>query len=102
MAISAAVDGVAPNAPREDLERIAAAVRQQAPEVVVSFGGGSTIDAAKAAIVLTVLGGTIDDYFGTGLVTKKLRDTGKRLLPHVAIQTAASSGAHLTKYSNIT
>ena len=47
-------------------------------------------------------GGTIDDYFGTGLVTKKLAETGKTLLPHVAIQTAASSSAHLTKYSNIT
>lgn len=100
--ICAEVDGAAPNAPREDLARLATAVGQHMPEVVVSFGGGSTIDAAKAAIVLTVLGGVIDDYFGTGLVAKKLAETGKNLIPHVAIQTAASSSAHLTKYSNIT
>ena len=61
LSIRAEVEGAAPNAPREDLARIASAVLQYAPEVVVSFGGGSTIDAAKAAIVLTVLGGTIDD-----------------------------------------
>jgi alcohol dehydrogenase len=48
------------------------------------------------------LGGTIDDYFGTGLVSKALVARGKKLAPHVAIQSAASSGAHLTKYSNIT
>ena len=30
------------------------------------------------------------------------RRQGKTLTPHVAIQTAASSAAHLTKYSNIT
>jgi alcohol dehydrogenase class IV len=96
------IDGAAPNAPREDLFRIADQLKQLAPDFYVSFGGGSTIDAAKAADVLRVLGGSIDDYFGTGLVTEALRKTGKRLTPHLAIQTASSSAAHLTKYSNIT
>jgi alcohol dehydrogenase class IV len=36
------------------------------------------------------------------MVTQALADSGKNLRPFVAIQTAASSGAHLTKYSNIT
>jgi len=66
------------------------------------MGGGSTIDAVKAAIVLDVLGGEIEDYFGVGKVTEALDKTGPGLTPHVAIQTAASSAAHLTKYSNIT
>ena len=96
------VDGAAPNAPREDLFRIAGALRELTPDFYVSFGGGSTIDAAKAADVLRVLGGGIDDYFGTGLVTETLKKTGKKLSPHLAIQTASSSAAHLTKYSNIT
>lgn len=100
--LRATIDGAAPNAPREDLARIAAAVISLRPDVLVSFGGGSTIDAAKAAAVLGSLGGSIDDYFGTGLVTRRQAETGNRPIPHLAIQTAASSGAHLTKYSNIT
>lgn len=100
--IVAVVDGAAPNAPREDLNRIADSVASSQPELVVSFGGGSTIDAVKAAIVLNVLGGSIEDYFGTGLVTAGLQKSGKSLIPHLSIQTASSSSAHLTKYSNIT
>jgi alcohol dehydrogenase len=100
--ILAIIDGAAPNAPREDLFRIADALRALQPDLVVSFGGGSTIDAVKAAEVLRTLAGDIEEYFGTGNVTKALAGSGKRLHPHLAIQTAASSGAHLTKYSNIT
>jgi alcohol dehydrogenase len=98
----AEIQGAKPNAPREDLLRITNALINANPDVIISFGGGSTIDAAKAAEVLRTPGGSVDDYFGTGLVTKKLLETGKKLTPHVAIQTAASSGAHLTKYANIT
>jgi alcohol dehydrogenase len=102
VAVCAEIKGAAPNAPREDLARIAASAKEHGPEVVVSFGGGSTIDAAKAAIVLARLGGNIDEYFGTGQVSKKLAESGTHLIPHVAVQTAAGSAAHLTKYANIT
>lgn len=96
------IEGAAPNAPREDLLRIADELKVLNPDVIVCLGGGSTLDAAKSAEVLRTLGGKIDEYFGVGKVTAKLRETGKTLTPVVAIQTAASSGAHLTKYSNIT
>ncbi len=96
------IKGARPNAPREDLFRITDELKALDPDVIMSFGGGSTIDATKAAEVLRTLGGEIDDYFGTGLVTQVLVKSGKSLTPHVAIQTVASSGAHLTKYSNIT
>jgi len=109
------IAGARPNAPREDLARITAGLAELEPQVLVSFGGGSTIDATKAAEVLRTLGGDVEDYFGAGLVTRALAGSGKKmgrprdggcepgkLTPHVAIQTAASSGAHLTKYSNIT
>jgi len=96
------IKGAAPNAPREDLHRITKGLKELEPEVIVCLGGGSSIDATKAAVVLRSLGGDIDDYFGAGRVTEQLRATGRALTPLVAVQTAASSAAHLTKYSNIT
>jgi alcohol dehydrogenase class IV len=96
------IRGARPNAPRDDLLRIADEFRSLKPGLIVSFGGGSTIDAVKAAEVLRTLGGTIEDYFGTGLVSQWLARHNRSLTPHVAIQTVASSAAHLTKYSNIT
>ncbi len=98
----AQVQGPRPNAPREDLMRITRALNEAHPDVTISFGGGSTIDAVKAAGVLCALGGKIDEYFGVGLVSRRLQQSGATLTPHIAMQTAASSGAHLTKYSNIT
>jgi len=96
------ISGPAPNAPAEDLVRVAAALESLDPDVVISFGGGSTIDVAKAATVLHALGDDIEPYFGTGLVSAALSTLERKLIPHVAIQTAASSAAHLTKYSNVT
>jgi alcohol dehydrogenase len=96
------VKGAAPNSPREDIRRIAGELTELDPNVVVCLGGGSNIDATKAAEVLRCLGGEIDDYLGTGRVTDALTDSGKVLTPVVAVQTAASSAAHLTKYSNVT
>jgi alcohol dehydrogenase len=80
-------------------------------------GGGSTLDAAKAANVLATyspadvqntlqvsdsMASSVDPYFGVGNVTKVKNQTNQFLIPLVAVQTAASSGAHLTKYANIT
>ncbi len=100
------VPGARPNAPREDVYRITTYILQYRPEVIVSVGGGSVIDAVKAADVLSVLGKAespeIDRYFGTGLVSEALGKNGLSLIPHIAVETASSSGAHLTKYSNIT
>jgi alcohol dehydrogenase len=111
------INGARPNAPREDLYRISLQVARSKADVIVALGGGSTIDAGKAAAVLNtysssevmeILGASlgeadsIEPYFGTGLVTKMKEKTGGAVMPVVAVETAASSGAHLTKYSNIT
>lgn len=95
-----------PNAPREDVYRIETYILHTKPDCIISIGGGSTIDACKAADALATLGASvtpeIDHYFGTGVVASELQTTGKKLIPHIAIETSASSGAHLTKYSNVT
>jgi alcohol dehydrogenase len=109
--------GAGPNAPREDVYRIANEISKNKPSVIVVVGGGSTIDAAKCASVLATyttaqvcehlgatpaLASTVEPYFGGDLVTKIKNATKVSPAPVVAVQTAASSGAHLTKYSNIT
>jgi alcohol dehydrogenase len=111
------VVGARPNAPREDVYRLALQVARSRPDVIVAVGGGSTIDAAKAADLLATYSpeevrqglqapeaaaGTIDPYFGVGNVTKVISLAGRSPIPLIAVETAASSGAHLTKYANIT
>ncbi len=91
-----------PNAPRDDVLRMAEEIKRAQPDCVVVVAGGSGIDAAKAANVLSACGGDVEEYFGTGEVTQKINSTDDNLLPLVAVQTASSSAAHLTKYSNIT
>ena len=97
------VKGARPNSPREDVYRIALAILKAKPDSIVAVGGGSTIDAVKAASVLARYESSdIEPYFGTGEVTKVSEKTGKPPIPIIAVQTASGSGTHLTRYSNIT
>jgi len=94
-----------PNAPFVDVYRIHSHIVHKHPDVVVVAEGGSSIDATKAAAVLATLGDIqpeIDPFFGVGQVTKVCQESGRSIMPVLAIMMAASSGAHLTKYSNIT
>ncbi len=100
--VLARVPGARPNAPREDVLRLSEHMVERRPDVLVAVGGGSNIDAAKAAGVLATLGGPLDRFFGTGQVSQELADRRRELIPMVAVQTASSSSAHLTKYANIT
>jgi alcohol dehydrogenase len=100
------VPGAGSNAPRADVYRIETYILHRKSDMIIAVGGGSTIDACKAANFLATLGGEvtpeIDHWFGTGIISSSLNKTGKKLCPLIAVQTSASSGAHLTKYSNIT
>jgi len=91
-----------PNSPKKDVLRIKEEILRTKPDFVLVASGGSGIDAIKAASILAASGGDIEDYFGVGKVNEKLTSTGKKIIPCIAIQTASSSAAHLTKYSNIT
>ena len=103
--VTGPVQGAAPNAPREDVYRLQGHILHQKPDVIVSLESGSGIDACKAAATLATFGdieAELDPYFGLDQVTKLCESTDRRVLPLVALMTAASSSAHLTKYSNIT
>lgn len=95
----------APNAPFVDVYRIHSHLVHKKPDLVVVAHGGSGIDCVKAAATLATLGDIqpeIDPFFGVGEVTKVCRASGRTILPILAVMMTASSGAHLTKYSNIT
>ena len=99
------VRSAGPNAPFVDVYRIHRHIMHKKPEVLVVADGGSGIDAVKAAAVLATLGdihSEIDPFFGVGQVTEACRKSGRAIMPVVAVMMASSSGAHLTKYSNIT
>jgi alcohol dehydrogenase len=88
-----------PNTPQEDVYRISLQVAKSKSDVIVVLGGGSTIDASKAAAVLN----TYSPEEMAKILSAKDGDVDS-IEPYfgVAVQTAASSAAHLTKYSNIT
>jgi alcohol dehydrogenase class IV len=99
------IRGARANAPREDVYRMEAEILHADPGCITVVGSGSTIDAAKAANALSCLGKTtndLEDYFGVSQVTGIAEKSGLKLRPLLAVMTAASSSAHLTKYSNIT
>ncbi|MEL3974317.1 iron-containing alcohol dehydrogenase [Rossellomorea oryzaecorticis] len=65
-------------------------------DLVVSLGGGSCIDTAKAIAVLASNGGFIGEYMGS----RRIAD--KAPLPHIAIPTTAGTGSEATDVTVIT
>jgi alcohol dehydrogenase class IV len=62
---------------------------------LVSLGGGSPIDTAKAIGVLSVNGGHVRDY-------KVPHEIPKKGPPHLAIPTTAGTGSEVTRFAVIT
>jgi alcohol dehydrogenase class IV len=93
------VEGVEPNPSKETVYRIVYHLLAGDFSCLLAIGGGSVIDAAKAAAILgTVKEGELDDYFGVGMVSKKV----KRIMDLIALPTTSGTGSELTKFSVIT
>ncbi len=93
------VEGVEPNPSKETVYRIAYHLLAGNFSSLLAIGGGSVIDAAKAAGVLgTIREGEIDDYFGVSMVSKKV----KKIIDVIALPTTSGTGSELTKFSAIT
>ncbi len=65
-------------------------------DLVISLGGGSCIDTAKAVVVLATNGGYIGEY------RKGNRIAEKAPIPHIAIPTTAGTGSEATDVTVIT
>lgn len=78
---------------------IVEAIRQQNSNVVIGIGGGSVIDAGKAAAILANNPGDIMDYLEVVGAGKTLPQIS---LPYIAVPTTAGTGAEVTKNAVIT
>jgi len=94
------------NTPREDVFALADLIRSVKPKSIVCVVGGSAIDCAKAANILAVLSSdnrNLEDFYGVGKVSEAIgKADGLKLYPLIAVEVAAGSGSHITKYSNVT
>ncbi len=87
-------DGVAGEPSPQTVHAAAAKAREHRCDAIIALGGGSAIDAAKAAAAMATNEGSVADYLeGVG--------TGAQIvhapLPFVAIPTTAGTGAEVTK-----
>jgi alcohol dehydrogenase class IV len=93
------VERVEPNPSKETVYRIVYHLLAGGYNCLLAIGGGSVIDAAKAAGILgTLKEGELDDYFGVGMVSKKV----KKIMNLIAVPTTSGTGSELTKFSVIT
>jgi alcohol dehydrogenase class IV len=78
----------------EDVRQGVALARREACDLVVAFGGGSVIDAAKGVAAVLGNGGDPLDYLE---VIGRRQPIEKPALPWVAIPTTAGTGAEVTR-----
>jgi len=82
-------DRVEPNPRGTTVEALAEILRREEIGAVVGLGGGSVLDAAKAAAMLATNGGTPVDYEGRNRFSRSP-------LPFVAIPTTCGTGSEVT------
>jgi alcohol dehydrogenase len=93
-----ATDVFADVAPNPSVEHVEAGLRAGAGRgigVIVSVGGGSAHDCAKAIALVAANGGQIGDYEGVDR-------SSHAAIPVVAVNTTAGSGAEVSRYAVIT
>ncbi|MEW6755244.1 MAG: iron-containing alcohol dehydrogenase [Candidatus Latescibacterota bacterium] len=84
-------DRVVSNPTVESVAACAAAVAKADCEGVVAVGGGSTLDAAKAAACTATVGQPIDAFYGFDLIPQPAR------WPLVAVPTTAGTGSEASR-----
>lgn len=87
-------DDVTENPNTEQCDRLATQCREGGHDVLIAIGGGSPIDAAKAAAGLALNEGPCTQYFGAD-------QFANGVLPIIAVPTTAGAGSEVTPYSVI-
>lgn len=89
--VAGVFDRTQPNPTVESVAKLANFVKQTDCQAIVALGGGSTIDASKAAACLATSGGHLPDYFGFDLFPEPAR------WPLIAIPTTAGTGSEASR-----
>ena len=88
--ISAAVfDGVEPDPKIEVVEKGLEAARREKADLIIGFGGGSSLDIAKVTSALATNPGKVESYLGVDLIP----NPG---MPLILVPTTAGTGSEVT------
>ncbi|MBP2655139.1 MAG: adhB 1 [Firmicutes bacterium] len=88
-------DEVHPNPTVRNVEAGLAILRNNKCDFVISIGGGSPHDCAKAIALVATNGGSIKDYEG-------INKSAKSCLPLIAINTTSGTASQMTRFCIIT
>ncbi len=91
--------GVEAEPSTETVKKMVEFLKERRPENVVAAGGGSVLDAAKAAYLCYQTNWELSDLFGVNRWSSA--NFGKHLKRMVAIPTTSGTGSEATPYSNI-
>ena len=81
------------------VERMAAFLARERPDTVAAVGGGSVMDAAKAALLMHETGWKLADLFGVNRWSSA--NSGRTIRRLIAIPGTSGTGSEATPYSNI-
>lgn len=76
-----------------------ALIRQEKPAAVIALGGGSAMDAAKAAYLSAQSGWPLAEHFGVNRYSERCPDAAADRV--ICIPTTSGTGSEATPYSNI-
>jgi len=82
-------DGVEPDPRYEIVAGCVDIIRSEKIDLVIGFGGGSSIDIAKSSAIMATNDGPISEYFGIDLIPKPG-------LPTIMVPTTAGTGSEVT------
>lgn len=91
--------GVEPEPSTSTVRAIVKELEANRPDAIVALGGGSVMDAAKAACLSWQTGLDVTELFGDGKASEKF--PGKKFLRVICIPTTAGTGSEVTRYANI-
>ncbi len=86
---------ISPNPSIEQIQEVRDLIKDFQPDTVIALGGGSTIDTAKSASILSTQQGLIMDF-----LTKKFT-LQKRQVDLIAIPTTAGTGSEVSPFATV-